>query len=75
MTDDVFELMAKMHGSPLLARADVARFTGGAISPKYLANQDCLGTGPKGRFMMGRRVVYRVPEFLDWLRTHAREVE
>lgn len=72
MSDDVFELMAKQHGSPLIARADIGKFTGGAISPKYCANMDSLGEGPEGRFMVGRRVVYKVDEFLTWLREHSK---
>lgn len=74
MTDDVFELMAKQWGAPIVARADIGRFSGGGLSPKYLANQDSLGTGPTGRFMIGRRVVYPVRELVSWLKTHAKAV-
>lgn len=72
MSNDVFELMAKQHQSPIIARADVGKLTGGAISPKYCANMDSLGEGPKGRFMVGRRVVYKIDEFLTWLREHSK---
>ena len=34
------------------------KFTGGGISPKALANYDSLGTGPRERFIMGRRFIY-----------------
>lgn len=74
MTDEIFEAMARAWGAPVVARADVGRFSGGGLSPKYLANCDSLGMGPKGRFMMGRRVVYPTRELVSWLKTHSKEV-
>jgi hypothetical protein len=74
MTDDIFKSMASQWGAPVVARAEVGKFSGGALSPKYCANQDSLGTGPKGRFKIGRRVVYRVDELVAWLREHSRAV-
>ena len=51
---------------PLIARDHVDRLLGGVISPKSLANLDSLGEGPK-RMRMGRKVVYRTVDFLEWL--------
>lgn len=72
MNDEVFELMEKMHGSPLVARADMSKFTGGAITPKWCANMDSLGTGIKGRFFIGRRCVYPVAEVISFLKAHSK---
>ena len=73
MNDEVFELMAKQHGSSIVARADMGKFSGGAITPKWCANQDSLGDGIKGRFYIGRRCVYPVAEVIAFLKTHSRK--
>jgi len=69
---DVYEQMAVKWPSAIIARAEVGKFTGGGLSPKYLANLDCKGIGPKGRFKMGRRVCYSVPALVEWLREHGK---
>ena len=51
---------------PIISRDHVERFLGGVISPKRLANLDCLGEGPK-RMRIGRKVAYRTDDLLEWL--------
>ena len=51
---------------PLIARNHVEKLLGGVISSKTLANLSSLGDGPK-RMRMGRKVVYRTVDFLEWL--------
>lgn len=75
MTEEIFEAMARQWGSPVVARADVGRFSGGGLSGKFLANQDSLGQGPKGRFMIGRRVVYPTAELVYWLKAHSKPAD
>lgn len=58
---DIYEQMAVKWPSAVIARAEIGKFTGGGLSPKYLANLDSAGTGAKGRFKIGRRVCYSVP--------------
>lgn len=72
MQDEVFELMARQHGSPLVARADISKFTGGAITPKWCANMDSAGIGIKGRFFIGRRCVYPVASVIEFLKEHSK---
>ena len=52
---------------PLIARKRVAYFTGGAISPKKVANDDCRGTGPAVRHRIGEAIVYPKAIFLAYL--------
>jgi len=52
---------------PIIARNQVGKLTGGALSPKTLANLDSLGLGPKTRIKLGRRVAYPTPVLLEWL--------
>ena len=59
--------MADKWPSPIVARTEAEKFTGGLISEKYLANLDCAGKGPAGRIRCGRRVAYPVNEFIKWL--------
>ena len=74
MNIDIFGDMASRWGSPVIARAEVKKFTGGGISAKTLANADSEGTGPQGRFFIGRRVCYPVSSLLDWLRQNTKNV-
>ncbi|MFI3272002.1 MAG: hypothetical protein R3Y11_07885 [Pseudomonadota bacterium] len=52
---------------PWIARKRVDWFTGGAFTPKKLANDDGLGTGPLVRTKVGDTVVYPTPYFLEYL--------
>jgi predicted DNA-binding transcriptional regulator AlpA len=51
---------------PLISRDHVETLLGGVISSKTLANLDSLGAGPK-RMRIGRKVVYRTEDLLEWL--------
>ena len=62
-----FQLMAEKWPSPFIARQEVERFTGGIVNPKYLANLDSQGKGPKGRIRVGRKIAYPVSSFIVWL--------
>jgi len=63
--------MAASWPSPLIARKEISRFTGGLLSEKYLANLDCAGKGPAGRVKIGRKVCYRVDALISWLEGRA----
>lgn len=51
----------------IVQRKEVGRLTGGLIFARSLANLDCLGQGPKGRFIVARKVCYPREAFLAWL--------
>lgn len=42
--------------SPIVARAEVGRFSGGLLHPRTMANLDAQGVGP-GKIVVGGRVV------------------
>jgi hypothetical protein len=68
MQDNLEKLCAEMvaqHGSPIIARSEVRRLTGGLLSAGYLANLDQQGAGPPG-FMVGGRRAYRTEDFCRW---------
>lgn len=52
---------------PFVARKRVAYFTGGAVSPRTLANADQMGRGPRVRQMINGNVVYPTEYLLEWL--------
>lgn len=54
---------------PIIARAEVHKLLGGAVSPKTLANADSQGIGPKGRIKIGRRVAYETEALVAWLQS------
>ncbi len=73
MEDKIYDQMATRWPSSVVARAEVKKFTGGAISPKTIANADSLGKGPKKRLIIGRRVCYPVQDLINWIRDIAKE--
>lgn len=65
---DVFDVMADNWPSEIIARTEIKVFTGGLISPKYIANLDSKGDGPQGRIKSGRKTGYQKRSFVEWLR-------
>lgn len=61
--------LAENWPSPLVARdqQQLDRFSGGILNARTLANADCLGTGPKGRVRIGRKVAYPVESLIQWM--------
>ena len=49
--------------SSFVARQEAKRFSGGIISEKSLANLDCKGEGPKGRFSIGKKSLIRLSPY------------
>lgn len=51
-----------------IARSEVEKYTGGLFSRKTLANEDCLGTGPKKPIKLQRgRIGYTKEHLIDWI--------
>jgi hypothetical protein len=70
-----FSLMKKTWPSTLVARSEVGRFSGGVISPPYLANLDSKGEGPAERIRVGRKICYPVNALVDWLKERSTVLE
>lgn len=66
MNKNFTDLKAKWPSS-LVSRNVIDRFSGGLISPRYIANLDCRGLGPSERIRVGRKVAYPVDSLCDWL--------
>jgi len=52
---------------PLVPRTEVEKLTGGLVRSRYLEKLDAEGRGPKNRLRLGRKIVYRRPDFIAWL--------
>ena len=52
---------------PFIARKRVDYFTGGAVSPKKLANDDCVGRGPAVRQVVNGAIEYPTAFLLAYL--------
>lgn len=52
-------------------RKEIGDCIGNFMSPRYLANLDCIGKGPT-RVRMGRRVVYKREDLIAWLQQRVR---
>lgn len=61
------EKLIESWPSPIVARAEVGRFTGGLLHPRTVANLDSLGLGPAGKITVGRRVAYDRDALAMWL--------
>lgn len=66
MMDFDFQKLARNWPSPIVSRTEIAKFSGGLLTPRTLANLDSLNEGPpRGR--CGRKVFYPVDELVKWL--------
>ena len=52
--------------SAIVARQEIGKFSGGAISPRTVANLDSLGRGPE-KIQVGRKTCYRAIDLATWL--------
>jgi len=74
MTSEIekcIESMAERWPSPVVARKAIGQFSGGILSAKTLANEDCSGTGPDGKFLLMNQVCYPVENLVAWLKSRA----
>jgi len=74
MIKDVFAEMQDKWESAVVARTEVSRFTGGLLSPAYMANLDSLGQGPD-RIHIGRKCCYPTHSLVEWLRSRSNRTD
>lgn len=65
---DVFEQLVEAWPSPLVARSEVGKFSGGLLHPRTMANEDSRGNGPI-RIIVGRKVAYPTKQLAEWMRS------
>lgn len=64
--NDIYQDMVDRWPSSIVARQQVGVFSGGVLTPRYMANLDSAGNGPK-RIKFGNRVAYPVRSLAAWL--------
>jgi len=67
MGTDVWDELEKSWPSPLVARKEISRFSGGILHPRTLANLDCRELGPP-RIKIGKSVGYPKKELVQWMK-------
>jgi hypothetical protein len=69
--EKIIEAMATEWPSSVVARKAIKDFSGGILSPKTMANEDCNGTGPEGRFLLMNQTVYPIKSLVTWLKSRS----
>ncbi|GKT10539.1 hypothetical protein DSTSK_38440 [Desulforhabdus sp. TSK] len=64
--EELIEKLKCSWPSPLVARLDVDRFSGGLLHPRTMANLDSKGEGPT-LLKFGRLAAYDRDELIAWL--------
>lgn len=59
--------LATAWGAPIVARTEVARFSGGLLNPRTMANLDSLGKGP-GKVVYGGKAAYPTMRLIAWMK-------
>jgi len=67
--------LAENWPSPYVAREEIGRFSGGILTPKYLANLDCQGKGPRGRIRCGRKIAYPTQSVVELMEARSTVVD
>jgi hypothetical protein len=67
----IFQDMVDSWKSPIVARTESGRFSGGVINEHTLANYDSLGIGPEGRLRIGRKICYPTKNLAAWLESRS----
>jgi hypothetical protein len=75
MKQDIFDEMAERWGSPVVARTELKKFSGGLLNGRTMANRDSLGCGIAERFRIGKMIAYPTSAVADFLRERVRPVE
>lgn len=65
--EDLIKEMVEKWPSPIVARRCVERFSGGGVKYGTAANADSAGTGPEGRFKIGKTVMYPAESLARWI--------
>jgi hypothetical protein len=65
--EEIVQQLVERWPSPLVARCESGRFSGGVVSPRYLANLDSAGKGPTIRVQFGGKVAYPTRVLAEWL--------
>lgn len=65
--DDIYDQMVEAWQGPVVARAEVRHFTGGAINGKTLANLEAKGVGPP-KLKFRNKTLYETRKLAAWLR-------
>lgn len=72
---DVFRELMEKWPSSMVAREQIGSFSGGLLTPGYMANMDSQGRGPCGRIRVGRKVAYPVNELVKWLEARSTDLD
>ena len=70
-----FQSLADSWPSPVVARQELEKFSGGILNPKTIANLDSQKKGPAGRIRIGRKIAYPVSSLISWMENRAEAVK
>jgi hypothetical protein len=71
MKSDLYKELIQSWPSPLVARQEISKFSGGVLNPRTMANRDCLERNNPGfplkKILAGGRICYRKTELAAYL--------
>ena len=70
-----WQTLAENWPSAIVARSEVGRFSGGVVSPAYMANFDSQARGPRNRLRVGRKIAYPVQDLVRWLEARSTDLD
>jgi hypothetical protein len=65
--EEIIQSLVDSWESAFVARSEVDRFSGGLVSPRYMANLDSAKLGPPKRIRFGGKVAYPTRILAEWL--------
>ncbi len=75
MSRAYFDNLAEKWPSTVVCRSEIGKFSGGILTPRYVANLDSAGRGISGRIRVGRKICYPVQNVIRFLEKRAQEVD
>lgn len=70
MKNNIFEGLREYCQNEYVTRKDLKKITGGLICGKTIALLDQKGKGIQNRQILGKQVIYKIDDLINWLKNN-----